>query len=641
MRAPMTKPPHAVAPTPRRVPGGSLVPAFLGGGVAGLLLAAVIGGPDLLLPLAAAAAALGIAWVGFQVISARARARRAPAAPRQATSELSQAVLAGVAVSSSEVILVVGEDRRMRYVSPTVTTVFGIAVDDLLGEPMSDHLDAETVAWVEAGLEGPVVAMQSQRRRGRLRTGNTWRDIEATVHQLEDPERGVVLFVRDQTEREWLRAEVTYRSHHDPLTGLPNRGMFSDRVHAALTEARASRVDLAVAVLDLDHFKAVNDGVGHDAGDALIAEIGRRLSETPVDMVARLGGDEFAVLFTDLEGGPAEARRRIEEIVGRLSMPFMVGDRSIFTRMSAGIALAREGTDSAAELLRKADIALYNAKERGKDGVVLFDPSMHMAAVEELALHVDLEGGMRRGEFVLSYQPVVELWSGRPVATEALLRWRHPQRGLLGPDTFIPLAERSGLIVPLGRWVLQEACRQLAAWDVPNLTMNVNLSARQFQYASLADEVADAAAAAGISPRRLTLEVTESLLLGHDDSTNHLLRRLKALGASLAIDDFGTGYSSFGYLRERMVDVVKIDRSFIEGVGGGPEDAALAQAILKLSHGLGLRAVAEGIEQVAQVRQLRAWACDYGQGNYFAPPLDADGFAAYLHGWERSELTLS
>lgn len=434
--------------------------------------------------------------------------------------------------------------------------------------------------------------------------------------------------------RRSAQTRLGHQAHHDPLTGLPNRGCFLDRLGRALAAAGRSGGPPAVLFLDLDRFKFVNDSLGHAAGDRLLVQVADRLRgcARPGDVVARLGGDEFTVLL----GGPAgavEAEAVAARVVAAMRAPFAVGGRDLAVTASIGIAVASPAHVDPADLLRDADVALYRAKERGKARWAVFDPAMGAALRERAELEADLGRAAGNGEFWLAYQPVVDLATGAVVGVEALVRWQHPTWGLMQPGQFIPVAEETGQVELIGRWVLAKACRQARAWqerlaDPP--VVAVNLSARQFQRSDLVDVVAYMLRATGLDPRLLKLEITESAVMGNAEAAVATLRRLKALGVGLAIDDFGTGYSSLGYLRHFPVDALKIDKAFVAGLGRDAGDAAIAAAVIGLAHTLGLRVVAEGIETAEQVGLLRAMGCEQGQGYRFGHPQPAAAIEGLL-----------
>ena len=441
--------------------------------------------------------------------------------------------------------------------------------------------------------------------------------------------------------------DALHQAFHDPLTDLSNRALFLDRLDQARARVERNGLPLAVLFIDLDNFKRVNDSLGHGAGDKVLIETARRLGACirPSDTVARFGGDEFAVLLEDLDRAD-DAARVARRIMGSLEAPFTVAGKEMTITASIGIAAnthngdpdqgpdrgARGGDD---DLLRNADLALYRAKSLGRARYESFEPSMHAAVVEHMELEVDLRRALERKQFELHYQPIVALEDGRIVAVEALVRWRHPRRGLVMPDQFIPTAEETQQILPIGRWVMGEACRQAAEWNErfrPEhpLAVGVNLSVVQLQEPGFVDEVCVALSDSGLDPGCLILEITETLLMHDLGLVSSVLERLKALGVQLAVDDFGTGYSSLQYLRGFPIDILKIAKSFIDGIGLGRDDATLARAIIDLGASFQLRVVAEGIEETDQVSRLLELGCELGQGFRFAPPLTPEQLALQL-----------
>ncbi len=437
--------------------------------------------------------------------------------------------------------------------------------------------------------------------------------------------------VLDVTEQRALEARLAHQAAHDALTGLPNRALCLDRLGQALAAARAGAPPGAVLFLDLDHFKDVNDSRGHDAGDRLLVAVTARLRGTlrERDTLARLGGDEFAVFLAGTADAGAAARAA-ERLLAALAAPFALDGQAHTTGGSVGIVLATAGYDRPEDVLRDADVALYRAKDAGRGGYALFDPAMQAQLLDRLALERDLAGAPARGELRVHYQPKVDLATGRATFLEALVRWQHPTRGLVPPGAFIPLAEEAGLIVPLGRWVLAEACRQVVSWgvaypDAAAPALAVNLSPRQFRDPGLVADVAATLAATGLPADRLTLEVTESAAMERIEETLATLGALKVLGVRLALDDFGTGHSALAYLQQLPLDTLKIDRGFFRDT---PQNRAIVGAVTALAHGLGLDVTAEGLETAAQVAWARAAGCDRGQGFYFARPLPAETIAA-------------
>ncbi|HVF39977.1 MAG TPA: EAL domain-containing protein, partial [Gemmatimonadaceae bacterium] len=475
------------------------------------------------------------------------------------------------------------------------------------------------------------------------RSDSTLRTVEVTSVAVKyDGRAGVLSILHDVTERKQLEEQLAHQAFHDPLTNLANRVLFRDRVEHALQRAAGGSSSPAVLFIDLDNFKAVNDGLGHSAGDWLLIEVAARLAGClrPGDTVARLGGDEFAVLLEDDAGN---SKAVSETILDAFNEPFSVHGTDIVVTMSIGIAggLAHEGAD---EVLRNADLALYRAKGAGKARAASFEPEMHIAARRRLELEAELrraiEGGGEDGHLVLHYQPISKLSTGKMFGFEALVRWEHPARGILEPLDFISLAEETGLIIPLGRWVLGEACRQahewqgvygsLAATSGVSLSVGVNLSGRQLAQPELVQDVADALARSGLPPRDLVLELTESMLVHDNRATLERLRALKTVGVRLSIDDFGTGYSSLAYLERFPVDSLKMDRSFIAGLTNRGAKSPLAEAVVGLGRILGLRVVAEGVETAEQWKRLRGLGCTLAQGFFIARPLPAPEFEKFL-----------
>jgi diguanylate cyclase (GGDEF)-like protein len=434
--------------------------------------------------------------------------------------------------------------------------------------------------------------------------------------------------LRRVAEREVLEEQLRHRAFYDSLTGLPNRALFLDRIDHALARGEGLGQELALLFIDLDRFKVVNDSLGHAAGDQLLVQVARRLRTClrGSDTVARLGGDEFTIL---LEGPAAiaDAVEAADRILTTLRAPFLFDGQEVFASASIGISGGTSIRQSGRDLLREADIALYRAKAAGRGGrYTLFEARMNHLPAEHLQLESDLHRAVERNELRVHYQPIFSLQDGRISGLEALVRWEHPDKGLVAPDNFIPLAEDTGLIVPIGKWVLDEACRQVHEWQLTypgaeDLTISVNLSAVQLQDPSLLDDVEMALRTSGLDPERLTLEITESVVMQEPEATIFKLNALKNLGIKLAVDDFGTGYSSLAYLKRFPVDVLKIDRAFVSGLGQGDHDSAIVQTVISLARTLGLKTTAEGIEEYSQWARLKELGCDQGQGFVFSRPL--------------------
>jgi diguanylate cyclase (GGDEF)-like protein len=443
-----------------------------------------------------------------------------------------------------------------------------------------------------------------------------------------NPKR-VVGVTMNITERKSMEARLLHLAYHDPLTGLPNRTRFFEALENSITMVRKGQRRAAVLFLDLDRFKVINDSLGHTAGDQLLAQVARRLLDSlrPGDTLARFGGDEFAVLLDNIESEQATTAIA-NRLIAAMHSPFVLDGREAFLGLSAGIAVIGRDSGDADDLLRQADVALYEAKAKGRDQWAVFNREIGARASRRLDLETELRHGLIRGEFELHFQPFVDLVSGYVHGFEALIRWRHPDRGLISPANFIPLAEETGLIVPLGEWVLSEACRQGTAWavlrpdDPPAIAVNV--SPRQFKGPALGNQLWRALSQSGIAPQRLKLEVTEQALIEDSESTIALLNSVKSLGVRLALDDFGTGYSFLGRLHALPLDVLKIDRSFIRAIEHDSNAAAIVRAVATLGRDLGLSITAEGIETEGQRRLAVDLGCDIGQGFLFSRPISAE-----------------
>ena len=528
-----------------------------------------------------------------------------------------------------------GLDGKCLYVSPSIERVLGYHRESWMNDPASwdralhpDDYDRVTTAEAECARSGEAL-MQEYRLRNADGDWVWIRDEMTVVRGREDRDQplfyGVFL---DVSDRKQLEAELERLALYDSLTGLPNRALFSDRLRHAL-ERRERSGTTAVYFLDVDRFKRINDSLGHAAGDEVLREVARRLESVlrPEDTVARFGGDEFTILCESV-GGVLEAVNVADRLQVPLAEPLRIGGAELRLSASVGVALAEPGEDTSdSRLMEDADAAMYRAKDHGGARTELFDDTMRERAVAAMAVEQELQHGLQRGELRLFYQPQVDMGSGALLGVEALLRWQHPVRGLVGPGTFLEVAEESGLIVEIGAWAVGEACRQLREWQrrpgAENLRMSVNLGARELGHPDVVNTVLSAVRRAGIDPATLCIEVTESTAMADQHSGFRALRELSVAGLHVAIDDFGTGYSSLDHLRHMPVDVLKIDRSFVQGLAPDSADTALVAAALALGRALGMNVVAEGIETSEQAGALRELACPVGQGFLFARPLPA------------------
>jgi diguanylate cyclase (GGDEF)-like protein/PAS domain S-box-containing protein len=542
--------------------------------------------------------------------------------------------------NASDLITVVDVQDVVLYQSPSAERLIGLASEDVIGSNYLDLVDPDDRASLRS-LLGSVVGSPEEARTAEYRVlhgDGSSRYMESIVSNLiDDPKvRGLVLNTRDVTDRKTLEEELAHQAFHDSLTGLSNRAVFRDRVNHALARSARLGQSLAVLLLDLDGFKTINDSLGHDVGDELLVEVGARIQACArtSDTVARLGGDEFAVLLEDDVNEP-RSRSAADRLLKELSMPFSVGSREVFIGSSIGIAVTGGGSGQTDELIRNADTAMYAAKAAGRGRYEVFRPDMHERALEQFEVQADLRRAIDAGEFVLQYQPVIDFGAGAIEGVEALVRWEHPVRGLLQPGDFIRIAEETGLIVPIGKWVLREACRQTVEWRTrqpggSKLWVSVNLSTRQLFERDLVAVVRELLEESGLEPNALVLEITEGSLMEGVTETIEKLRGLKDLGVRLAIDDFGTGSSSLGYLRQFPIDILKIDKSFVDDVATGSEGPALVFAIIEMAKTLNLGTVAEGIEQSDQLNELVAAGCASGQGFLFARPLIPDALETLL-----------
>jgi diguanylate cyclase (GGDEF)-like protein/PAS domain S-box-containing protein len=536
-----------------------------------------------------------------------------------------------MAENSTDVISRSNAHGKILYASDATRRLLGYEPHEVVGRSIYSFVideDRDEVSRASRALADGTTrsfAYHAVRRDGSI----VW--FETTSRAILDPESGAVTEIvsvsRDISERKRAEEQIEYQAYHDALTGLPNRLLFRDRLTVALAHAKRLKQPVAVMFLDLDGFKLVNDTLGHSLGDELLKAIASRLRAVlrEEDSIARMGGDEFTVLLGDL-ARPDDAAKIAQKLLDTIAQPIRVEGHELFVTTSIGIALFPNDGETAEALLKNADHAMYRAKDIGRNSYQLCTPAMNSRALERLSLENAMRRALERGEFVLHYQPQINLATNEIDGMEALMRWNHPTQGLVQPATFIPIAEETRLIVPMGEWALREACRQAKEWQrskYPKLRMSVNLSPRQFQHGDLRSVIASALSESGLAPSSLELEITESTAMQNTERTVATLRALREMGVRIAIDDFGTGHSSLNYLRSFPLDTVKIDQAFIHEIESSPSDRAIVSAIIAMAHGLSLRVIAEGVETEEQLAFLRESGCEEVQGYLFGRPAPA------------------
>jgi diguanylate cyclase (GGDEF)-like protein/PAS domain S-box-containing protein len=568
----------------------------------------------------------------------RLRRESVLAAARRAIEIRSEQRLRALVEHSTDVVTVIGPDLRVQWQAASIERMLGHEPASLIGRSLMAIVHPDDARVLERFLTASLKRPGSHTISARFRDADGgWRHVETIAeNRLSDPAvAGVVLSMRDATERKTLEDQLRFQAFHDPLTGLANRSLFEDRLTQAVAGARRNHRSFAVLYLDLDDFKTINDSLGHARGDDVMRDVAARIERIvrPTDTAARLGGDEFAVLMEVLEDED-EAQLVARRILDVLALPFLIEGRELRITASIGVTTCSSSADIG-DLVRNADIAMYAAKQQGKASIRTFQPGMRSRAMERLQLIAELREAVGSQQFELEYQPIVELRSGAIIGTEALVRWQHPERQRLTPEHFIALAEETGVIVPLGLWILKTACAQARDWQrafpaMPPLGLSVNVSTRQLQEPDFAAAVADVIRTTGLRPETLVLEITETVLFDDQDTIVEQLRALKALGLRIAVDDFGTGYAALSHLQHYPIDILKIDRSFVDGIDRDPGNANLVRGIVNLGASMLLDVIVEGIEEPGQANQFREMHLTLGQGFLFSPPVASDDLYALL-----------
>ncbi|HEX7953531.1 MAG TPA: EAL domain-containing protein [Burkholderiales bacterium] len=572
-------------------------------------------------------------WLLYLLISRSLEAARRSADAIRLRDQAIESSVNAVVIASRA-----GDGAQIVYVNPAFERITGYGPSQALGREV---LFLQGTDSEQPGLHNLSLALREQRdasavvRSYRKDGTQFWNEIHLSpVRDSADAVTHYVGILNDVTDAKRYQEELERKANIDELTGLANRNFLRDLLAQGLAYARRHDKSMTVMFVDLDHFKLINDSLGHAAGDELLRQVAGRLRATVrgSDVAGRQSGDEFVILLND-EGQDAAIAEMARRVLNIILQPYDIEGHELFLSCSIGYAVFPRDGESSDVLLRNADAAMYRAKEAGRNTLQAYTADMAPHASERLTMEGRLRHAVARGQLFLLYQPIVDLETGALTAVEALLRWQHPDYGLVGPGRFITLAEETGLIVPMGEWVLREACRQSRAWDAAGLApirMAVNLSARQFRQAGLVERVAATLAETGVKGPRLELEITESMVMQNPDKTRGTLEKLAALGPTLAMDDFGTGYSSLAYLKHFPIHYLKIDRSFVDGIPGNPGDVAIVRTIIGMAQSLQLRVIAEGIEKPEQAAFLRAGGCQEAQGYYFGKPMSAEGVEKML-----------
>lgn len=572
--------------------------------------------------------------VFFAIIQDISERQQAEAQMRQLSSALEQ---------TADVVVITDHHGVIQYVNPAYEQITGYSPQEVLGKNASVVKSGEHGKDFYEEMWRTILAGRVFRGvvTNRKKDGSLYYE-EKAISPLKDGSGHIISFVstgKDITQRLQSEERLHHLAHHDPLTNLPNRLLLQKRLNQVMREADRLERLVAVMFLDLDHFKTINDTLGHDIGDALLIAVAERLANClrPGDTISRLGGDEFTITLANI-AHVDDVTRVAQKILDQFISPFCIGGRDLFVTPSIGITLYPLDEKDDASLLRDADIAMYRAKELGRNQFQFYTPELNVRAARRLELETGLRQAIEKQELILHYQPLVDMKTGQIRGMEALLRWQHPKFGLIPPLDFIPLAEDTGLIVPIGEWVLKTACAQIKAWHdtgFPALQVAVNLSSKQLRDKNLINVVKQALKEAGVEARYLDLELTESVLMQDMELATTILKELKTVGVSFSLDDFGTGYSSLSYLKRFPIDYLKIDRSFIRDITTDPVGAGLVQAIIAMANVLKIKVIAEGVETFEQLELLRRHGCDITQGYYCSPPVDAENFTDLLQDWSQ------
>lgn len=567
--------------------------------------------------------------------------RRSKEAALKALQE-SEEKFRSIVETTNEWIWAVDLDGRITYSNPAIKQILGYSDTEVLGRSIYDFLHEDDCEFMVESIHDSV-----DTQRGWSRIVKRFRHKDGHIRHLESSAIPVLNAKgelighrgsdRDITERKLAEDQLLHDAFHDGLTGLANRKLFMEHLQLTIERRKSRRSnEFAVLYLDFDRFKVINDSLGHTEGDNLLRYIARRieLSIRPGDLIARLGGDEFAILISEL-GETGETLLVAERILNDLKTPFDLAGKEIYITTSIGIALNTSKYTRADDMIRDADIAMYSAKTAGREQYQIFDEAMHVHASRKLRIETEMRAAFARGEFCLHYQPIVDLATGVPTGFEALIRWNHPEHGTIPPGEFIPIAEENGFILKLGKWTVEESCRQLHEWQkkylfAADLTISVNLSSKEFRQPDLGEKVAFALQLSGLPPRCLKLEITESHIMENSDVAVTVINRLRKLGVEFSLDDFGTGYSSLSYLHRLPFTYLKIDRSFVHLMTESEENAEIVNTIVRLARSLKLKVIAEGLETEEQIAYLRALECEFGQGYFFSKPLSARDAQAFV-----------